>query len=158
MNVILRKNKNALVIPFHNVIMFILIIAVSGCVKKPTEIRLKGDLSESEFQKALIGEWESVYLYEERQNVKRLEVFPLGVATVYITNGSKAVITGKYKLYFPKHPKEDTVTYAEMTITFDDIEIQLRRMHFGYHNGVPMNLGLLLRIDESPYGVLSKIE
>jgi len=157
MNVEFSINSKARVIPFHSIIILLLIITVSGCFKAPTEIEIKDDLSESDFKKALIGKWESVYQREGHENVERLEVFPFGIANVIINNGLKVKVTGKYEIYFLRPPAEGNVTIAEMTITSDNTQIKLSRMKFGYHNGVHMSLGILLRIDESPYGALTKI-
>lgn len=153
--VFLKKLK---LIPIAWLILFSCIKAPNNSPPEIDWSNYTGYLSASEFKDAIIGIWKSVYIHKGSENVERLEVFPFGIARVFINDGLRVEVTGKYEIDFLRPPAEGNITIAEMTITSDNDQIVLSRMSFGYHNAVPMTVGILLRIDKSPYGVLAKIE
>ena len=122
-----------------------------------SQIELREDLSATDFKKALIGKWTSVFTYQSRPNVQQAEFRTDGTAAVVIIhNGKKEELSGTFKVDFEREPNPGMVTFARITISGEK-PIELKRVNFGLHNGVHWNLGPLLRIDTEPRGVLKKI-
>ena len=152
--ILLKKSK------FITIILLILFSCSKSPNNPPSEIdwsNYRGYLSASDFKEAIIGKWRSVYQKEGYENIKYLEINSYEDAKIIIKNGARVEVEGKYKIHFLRPPTKEMVTFAEMTIKSDNVEIKLSQMNFGYHNALPFELGPFLRVDKSPYGVLTKL-
>ena len=146
--------------------IFILIVLIFcfSCNKTPndsqefqSQIKLKDDLSETEFKKAIVGKWESVFEAQGKKSIEYLELNQEGDAKIIIKiDGNKKEYDGNYSITYLRTPAEGMVTLAELTIKTDKESIILSRMNFGLHNAFPTNSGYFLRNDEEPFGVLKK--
>jgi len=145
---------------FNNLILTVLIFCLS-CHNTPTQveqIELREDLSEAEFKKAIIGNWQSVYETPGKEIVDYLELDLQGNAKIIIKQaGNKREYQGNYRIIFLRPPTKGMVTLAELTIQTSGENIILSQVNFGLHNAVHAQVGFLLRIDKEPYGVLKKI-
>ena len=121
------------------------------------QLALREGLSAQEFSSAIIGKWESVFEKEGEENIKYLEFDKSGDAKILLYNDSEKECGGMYILSFNRPPRNGEVTLAEITIKTESGNILLRQVNFGFHNAFPESEGLLLRVDDTPYGVLKKI-
>lgn len=121
--------------------------------------KLRTDFSESEFKSAIIGKWQSVLTIDGQENVIYLELSEQGDAKISLKKESTVEeFQGKYSIGFIRPPSPGTVTLAEITITTPQRNIILSRVCFDMSNAYPAPAGLLLRIMESPYGTLDRVE
>jgi hypothetical protein len=122
------------------------------------KILLKEDLGASDFKMALIGRWVSVFTYKGKRNLQNLEFMPGGNASLLITRDDESQQhSGPYSVSFDREPIEGAVTFATITVTPEGADpIVLSRANFGLHNGIPLQQGVVLRIDSEPHGVLKK--
>ena len=121
-------------------------------------IKLREDVSASEFKSAIVGKWQSVFTYKNKRNIQTLEFTHDGTATLVVAHADKwQRYSGPYTIIFEREPDAGTVTFATITIkpTGSD-PIVLSRVNFGLHNGVHTDQGLLLRIDREPHGALKR--
>jgi hypothetical protein len=123
-------------------------------------IELGEDLSAAEFQRALVGRWESVYAYEGKPNVQHLGFGSRGQASLLITHdGGSVRYSGPYSVDFDREPGAGSVTLATITIGAGGSEpVVLSRVNFGLHSGVPLQEGVVLRIDGEAQGVLKRAD
>jgi hypothetical protein len=61
---------------------------------------------------------------------------------------------GNYSVDFIRPPAVGNITLAEITISISNDLFVLSPVCFGLHNGLPIDFGLILRIDSPPYGTL----
>lgn len=113
------------------------------------------------FANSIVGKWETVFTYPDRDNIKAAEFAADGAARVEVTKGKTTgrLITGKYRIEFEREPDPDKKTLGRIVIETVSDEYVLSRVNFGAHSGVPFSgrkHGPLLRIDEEPYGVLNR--
>ena len=141
-----------------NVILFILIFCL-GCNKTPTQIDwsdYRGYLSASDFKKAIIGKWKSVFEAPGKENIEYLELSRTGKAKIVIKkNGDRITIAGDYSINFPRPPEEGIYTFAELIIEKSNGNIILSRVYFGSHDGVSAT-DILLRNNGEPHLALKK--
>lgn len=142
--------------------IFAVLITSLFCNKEPTSgdpnIELRSDFSEFEFNQALIGEWESVYDVPSAENVQYLKLTEQGKATLILKKeNTETEYKGNYTTDFLRPPTEGMVTFAELTISTSTDTIILSRLNFGYNNAFPIESGLYLRIERSPYGTLKRL-
>lgn len=124
-----------------------------------TEIELRDDLTEEEFKQAILGEWQSVFELEGAENVVYLNLGQGNEVDITLwKNSVEKEFSGEYSLSFMRTPVLGVVTLAEMDIQAFDTLIVLSRINFGLHNALPSSERLFLRIDDAPYGLLSRIE
>jgi hypothetical protein len=122
-------------------------------------IELREDLSESEFKKAIIGQWQSVFEKPGVENVKYLEISENGRVKLIIRQDEvEKNYEGTCQVNFMRPSMEQMVTLAEFMITTPDTNMRLSRINFGLHNALPAGEGPFLRIDEAPFGVLKRVE
>jgi hypothetical protein len=119
---------------------------------------LREDFSAPEFKAALVGKWESVYTYKNKPNIQHMEITTDGNISLTVTTADQSQQhSGPYTITFDREPAAGIVTFATITINPGDPEpIVLSRVNFGLHNGIPLDEGIVLRIDKEPYGVLKK--
>ena len=145
---------------FFKLILTALIFCLN-CQNTPTEveqIKLREDLSEDEFKKAIIGNWQSVYEAPGKEIVDYLELDLQGNTKIIIKqDGNKKEYQGSYRIIFLRPPTKGMVTLAELTIQTSGENIILSQVNFGLHSAVHDQVGFLLRIDQKPYGALEKI-
>lgn len=157
------KGKNI----FYTALLFVF-ATIIGCGKESELdsdtkadneiIELKADFDAEEFKSAIIGKWQSVFLYPEEENVITLELDEKGKAKITLDkNNTSSSYEGNYAIEFIRPPMEGYVTLATITISANNREIILSRLNFGNHSGIPLYFGIVLRIEKSPYGVLYKI-
>jgi hypothetical protein len=146
-----------------------LVVLTAGCKPQPNvptdasgarhaagQVELRENLSAVEFKSALLGRWVSVFEYPSKRDIKGLEFKAEGVADLTIVHdGENQQYSGTYTVEFDRAPDPHKVTFAQIKISGDN-PIALRRVNFGLHNGMPLNEGLLLRIDAEPHGVLKR--
>ena len=122
-------------------------------------IELKNDLSAADFKLALVGKWKSVFTADkDNPNVQSLEFNSDGKTDIVIAKADKTEqYSGTYTISFDREPGARAVTMATITIrTNGSNPIILSRVNFGLHNGIPQQEGIVLRIDNEPYGVLKR--
>ena len=146
-----------------NVTLFVFSIILCFCCNKESDkkneaIELRSNFSETEFKNALIGEWKSVFEHAGYENVIYLKFDNQGKVKITIEkDGVENEYYGDYSVEFLREPAEENITIAKINISSSDKEIVLSQVNFGLHNAFPASR-LFLRIDESPYGVLERIE
>ena len=127
--------------------------------KKNEPIELRSNFSETEFKNALIGEWKSVFENEEYENVIYLKFNIQGKSIIKIKKDNvENEYSGDYTVSFIREPAEGYITLAKISISCSDKEIVLSQVSFGLHNAFHPDLGLFLRVDEPPYGVLERVQ
>ena len=121
-------------------------------------MELKEDFSASDFKAALVGKWKSVYTYKNKPNIQKMEITSDENISLVVTEADQSQHhSGPYTITFDREPCAGIVTFATITINPDEPEpIVLSRVNFGLHNGIPLDEGVVLRIDREPYGVLKK--
>jgi hypothetical protein len=154
---------------YSNLIIFICLFTFTGCDEISDDIcdndalfpnsslELRSDFLEDEFKSAILGKWESVFKHIDKENVIQLKLNNQGI--VCLTLEKNEVLRnydGNYIVTFLRPPSEEMVTFAQIKIQASDTII-LSRVNFGLHNAFPVDEGLFLRIDDSPYGVLSRM-
>ena len=125
----------------------------------PVVVELKDDLSAADFKLALVGKWKSVFTADkDNPNVQSLEFNSDGKTDIVIAKADKTEqYSGTYTISFDREPGARAVTMATITIrTSGSNPIILSRVNFGLHNGIPQQEGIVLRIDNEPYGVLKR--
>ncbi|MCX5789874.1 MAG: hypothetical protein NTX64_15430, partial [Elusimicrobia bacterium] len=108
------------------------------------------------FKAALVGDWTSAWHGPGDAYVEMLKFGADGQATVKIVDGgSEHNVTGAYTVTIPEGSFGHIT--AEITVVPQaGTPVTLRRVNFGLHNAVPQSIGLLLRIDKSPFGALAR--
>lgn len=153
-----RKNKKLISILF-------ILTTIYGCgatdfnKQETPQLVLKENFSEQVFKEAIIGKWKSAWKHSTKKNIYYLELYQNGKVKIIIEeNGNLKEIKGSYNISFVRPPTESSITLAEITIKTSNGNIVLSRVNFGFHNALPMDRGLFLRIDSEPFGVLEKID
>ena len=123
------------------------------------EFDLKSNFCASDFKANLVGKWTSVYAYKSKRNIQYAEFKSDGtVSLVVIRNGRPEEFSGGYDVTFDRPPVSYAETSATITIKPEgSVPMVLSRVKFSLHNGVSIQLGPVLRIDEEPRGVLTKV-
>ena len=125
----------------------------------PVVVELKYDLSAADFKLALVGKWKSVFTADkDNPNVQSLEFTADGNTDIVIAKADKTEqYSGTYTISFDREPRAGSVTMATITIRANGSSpVVLSRVNFGLHNGIPQQEGIVLRIDNEPYGVLKR--
>ncbi|MEN8251866.1 MAG: hypothetical protein ABFS32_23295 [Bacteroidota bacterium] len=141
-------------------IYFLSLVLITCCNSESSPIGqevLRSDFSEAEFENAIIGIWNSVYIKEGEANVVFLCITEEKTATLTI---EESMVTdtheGNVTIEFLRPTSPGVITLAKLIITTHNGEIVLSRVNIGLHNALPDDGSLYLRIEESPYGVLEK--
>jgi hypothetical protein len=121
-------------------------------------IKIAQNLNKNDFKAVLIGEWNSKFTYNNKQNIKYVKFNKNQTVDIIIFDTNKEnKYSGNYLIIFPKKKANDTIVTIKITPK-NNKEIILENVHFGLHNCVHMSVGLLLRIDNEPFGVMKKIK
>ena len=148
---------------FTRAIIYLLgLVVCLSCDKEsntPDDIlELRMDFTEEEFLLAIIGKWETVWEFDEVENVTYLEFDDQGYAKITLKyESTEEDFEGNYTVEFTLIPEPGEETRADITIKSAKRNILLSGVHFGLHSGLS-GTKLFFRTHFAPIAVLSRIE